>query len=228
MAQQNFTTLRLVFAVAACLGFAGAAPAANYVDSQNREWLDMTLVTGSSWNSINSVCQSATETPGACAGLASSGYDLTGWTWAGRDEVVDLIQSFMVADGDNTAEAVILSQNGHGTQDHAWAAALIAAMGQTSSNDLRSFGFMNGLDQLGFNTTGQAAFICSGPSCGWESYVGAGVSAGVSPAQSNAAYAGWFYREAAAVPEPSTLFIGLAGLACLGAVRRRVGVRSSA
>lgn len=222
------------FAAASALAVYAAGAAANYVDGQSREWLDMSQVTGTSWNAINSVCQSETEASGPCSGLlgGAGGYDLTGWTWASRSEVVGLIQSFMLATGDNTGQAAILSQNGYGTQNYSWADDLIDAMGQTGmvgfSTDRRTIGFMNGLDTVGFNTTGQQAFICTGSPCGHESYVGAGVSAGVNPATSNAMYAGWFYRTTTtnSVPEPSVLLIALTGLVGVGGFQLRAATRA--
>lgn len=174
-----------------CLTYvlSGSAQAQNYFDSHNREWLRLSVVSGATWNAIDSVCQNASEPAGPCRGMAG-GYDLTGWTWASRGEVASLIQSFMVAAGDNTDPRAILSQHGHGTQTSGWAAVLVEKLGRTGAD--RTTGFMNGLDSP---TTGHLAFVCTGNPCGHLSYAGAGPSASVP---TNTVSSGWFYRVAQA------------------------------
>lgn len=207
-------------AVAAALtGLAGSA-SAGYVDSLSREWLPLTTVTGYSWDQIDAVCQNNAEAAGACGGSLGS-VDLTGWTWASRDDVLALMGEFMVAAGDSTPVSAIASTHGYGTSVYRWAEAITAAMDITAPGlDSRTFGFTS--------TNYYYAWVCHGGPCGWQSYAAASERYGGA----SDFFGGWFYRASGTtghVPEPSsTALLLAAGAAVLlnRLSRRRVARRA--
>lgn len=70
-----------------------ASPAwAGYVDSQGREWLQVSAFKGTTWASIDALCPVDGVTP--CAGTLS-GIDITGYVWATKEEVQELFAEFL-------------------------------------------------------------------------------------------------------------------------------------
>jgi len=60
-----------------------------------REWAQPGLFANLFWNEINAVCPA-----GPCAaGQALNGHDMTGWTWASGQAVVDLVNDYLGAGG---------------------------------------------------------------------------------------------------------------------------------
>lgn len=59
---------------------------------QGREWLQPELFSGVTWDDVHSICPL-----GVCAGVLSN-YDLTGWTWASNQDVVDLFEFYAPVD----------------------------------------------------------------------------------------------------------------------------------
>jgi hypothetical protein len=78
----------------AMLGLVGGAAFAGpiYIDSSGREWLDVNDTRYRSWDDTSAICS---VTTGDCSGVlasngSSSDIDLTGYTWASRDDVREL------------------------------------------------------------------------------------------------------------------------------------------
>ncbi len=68
----------------AAVGTPSVASAQVYNDGHGREWRQLTTTTGLTWNQVASVCPTNGLAP--CTGSVS-GRDLTGWTWATREQV---------------------------------------------------------------------------------------------------------------------------------------------
>jgi hypothetical protein len=86
--QRNAAGLLAMFGFVAGAAIAGPI----YIDSSGREWLDVNDTRYRSWEDTAAICNSTT---GDCTGvLASNGsstdIDLSGYTWASRDDVRDL------------------------------------------------------------------------------------------------------------------------------------------
>jgi len=84
--------MRLMLALGFTIALAGSPAYANFIDSGGRDWLTPDDTRSATWNDYASVCNTST---GACSGtlLLRDGVrsvDLTGYTWATRDEVRDL------------------------------------------------------------------------------------------------------------------------------------------
>lgn len=75
-------------AAAAAIVSPSALAQVAYVDAQGREWRQVTLTTSVSWNAAAAVCPQDGVTP--CDGVAS-GRDLTGWVWATREQVREML-----------------------------------------------------------------------------------------------------------------------------------------
>jgi cell wall-associated NlpC family hydrolase len=69
-------------------------PITDTVTVNSKEWAQPDLFTGLSWNGINAVCPAPS---GVCNGTLK-GYDVTGWTWASREEVQSLFNYFIGSD----------------------------------------------------------------------------------------------------------------------------------
>lgn len=79
----------VVFALT-CLQTASAQ--VPYIDAQGREWRQMPGTTNSTWDQIDAVCPNDGFTP--CAGSVG-GVDLTGYVWATRTQVLELLSEFL-------------------------------------------------------------------------------------------------------------------------------------
>lgn len=74
-----------------------------YVDSAGRQWADLNDTTGSSWYAGADYCP--TDGVGACVG------SLEGWTWATRDQVVQLFEELTGLSGSLFANSVYREVN---------------------------------------------------------------------------------------------------------------------
>jgi len=68
-------------------GTASAGP--TYTDGLGRQWLDVNDTTNFSWNDMAAICPTDGATP--CSGSLGA-TDLTGWTWATRDQVREVVR----------------------------------------------------------------------------------------------------------------------------------------
>jgi hypothetical protein len=66
-------------------------PSEEVITADGKEWAQVDLFTGLSWEDINAVCSADT---GVCSGVLN-GYDVTGWTWASVDEVNALFNFYI-------------------------------------------------------------------------------------------------------------------------------------
>ena len=73
----------------------------NVVEKSGRIWAQVDLFTNLSWNEINAVCPARgryNDKRGVCInGGILNGYAMTGWTWAGQNEVEDLFNGYGVS-----------------------------------------------------------------------------------------------------------------------------------
>ena len=98
-------SLRFALVVVLVGGLVSVGPtstAAPTVDG--REWRELYETTGLSWSEVATVCPTDGETP--CAGTVR-GRNLTGWTWATGDQVLDLLDDY--APGLATADPPVVS-----------------------------------------------------------------------------------------------------------------------
>jgi len=80
----------LAIAAAACAATTGLAKTNSvaYVDSQGREWRQLDSTAGKSWYEVAEMCPVDGVTP--CTGMIYN-QDITGWVWATRDQVEELL-----------------------------------------------------------------------------------------------------------------------------------------
>lgn len=91
----NATTLLASLAAATCAvpGFAQSGSVA-YIDSQGRQWRQVDLTAGHSWNAVAAVCPTDGVTP--CAGSLGA-VQVDGWVWATQQDVLELFAEFSPA-----------------------------------------------------------------------------------------------------------------------------------
>jgi hypothetical protein len=107
---------------------------ANYIDSYGREWRSLSETKYLSWNQVNSICDDETL---LCAGILTNlngdEIDLTGWTWATADQVVEVVHE---------VSGIDLNEYPYGYRSEdintLWAPITVATLGITNSNYLIS------------------------------------------------------------------------------------------
>ncbi len=190
---------------------------ANYIDNEGREWLTPDVTVGTSWTNIASTCSAAT---GKCTGVFTPGdgqpaIDLTGYTWATRDDVRDLYY-----------EAAALSPGSLDSYNAAFsgpatALAFFSNFGYTFSTD--NLGVMAAFTRTLDYSPEQGIFAYLGtvfgpnplnPS-GRDSFFGFAAWPINVP---DITYAAYVYRE---VPEPGTLALAALGIVFVWLKRRR-------
>ena len=68
------------------------APITDTVVAHGKEWAQVALFTSLTWYEIDAVCPSANG--GVCTTNSLNGWDMTGWTWAGMDEIYALFNAY--------------------------------------------------------------------------------------------------------------------------------------
>ncbi len=71
-----------------------AGPITDTVIVDNREWAQVDLFLGLTWDDINSACPA-----GACGTGILNGYDMSGWTWASVADTNALFNSYLIQRG---------------------------------------------------------------------------------------------------------------------------------
>lgn len=202
----------LVFALAAIFVFCWHTSARAGVIVGDTEWFQPAELLGNSWNDFADICD---LTDGACAGNLG-GENLTGWTWATRSDVNSLINSYLsrygVA-GDDLLSGIDFYSTAPTSDVSLWLPAIYAA------------GFINWTDETSIvypqitygwlrDTTadGQIGFAGFANDPG---YSHSAVSSWAPASQSSDTVAGpgaWLFRDAAAVPVPTSLSLVLLAL----------------
>lgn len=68
-------------------------PISNTVTVEGREWAQVNIFTGITWNEVDAACSGE-----VCTGKLN-GYDVTGWVWASVDDVNHLFNSYLAEEG---------------------------------------------------------------------------------------------------------------------------------
>ena len=85
------TTLRPAAATLAIVIASALHAQVAWVDGDGREWRQLTATTNLTWLDVASVCPTDGQTPGVGT---VRGVDMTGWTWARQDQVLQLLGQF--------------------------------------------------------------------------------------------------------------------------------------
>ena len=196
-----------------------------YVDSSGREWLDVNDSRYRSWNDTAAVCDALT---GACSGTlvthssSSNDLDLTGYRWAGRDEVRDLFYEIGglplgSLDGYSTT---FDSATGYGTHAFGFFEPTIQLpYGPGVLN------ILNGVTRDRFydstlNIWGGYSGIIGSPSFGSGSF---SLNGGLATSVREVSMGAYFYRDApVGVPEPGSLVLFAGALAAVFALRGKL------
>jgi hypothetical protein len=192
--------------VGLALGWTGSAGAALMppVSVDDRLWLQPLDFVNNSWNDIAAVCD---PTTGACNG-SLGGNDVTGWTWAGIPDLIDLFTAFGIP----------------GTQvNNQWSVLVTPATTTWAPLFLGSFLATNVYPEVtGYlrYQVGFAAVADDIPTFAPLLFDGAQVTAspGGNANASSEIIGGWFYRT---VPSPATVSLLCLGLAALASTRPR-------
>lgn len=94
------STVVLAAATAPSMAVSIAMAQVAHTDSQGRQWREVTPTIARSWNQVAAVCPTDGATP--CAG-ALGNQDVTGWVWATREDVVELLSEWVPAVAKNGA-----------------------------------------------------------------------------------------------------------------------------
>lgn len=84
----NSTVLAIAAAACAATTSLAKTNSVAYVDSQGREWRQLDSTAGKSWYEVAEMCPVDGVTP--CTGMIYN-QDITGWVWATRDQVEELM-----------------------------------------------------------------------------------------------------------------------------------------
>lgn len=219
-AHQSFDLPRRL-ALFALSALAAGPAAATHVDlTSGREWLQVSTTRGLSWDQISTVCST---TSGVCSG-AIQGLDLSGWTWAARQDVSALfVNSGLPASNGSVGASVFeafVDLDGAAGPDTGYFEATYA---------VPTLAYVQGMTrELGPNgQLAYAPYVSSSPQLNTYSVS----HTGLQSRSAESAYAGaWLFREAGAaeIPEPGSLGLAAAALLCLRLVRRPAARQRSA
>jgi hypothetical protein len=204
-----------VAAIALGAALAGGAAEA-YDDGAGHRWAQVAATQGLSWNQIAAVC--ALDGITACAGSAG-GRDLSGWVWATQQQVLDLFNQSLApaqaltpeAPGIGGFEGFFAAQSFVGpVMAPTWSFCITYACGAYLSGWMahESDG-LGGVAGVSWNTTPVTI----------DGSMAAGGLA--DPASAPFANGVWLWQPTAAVAEPASTTLMLAGLAGLGWWLRR-------
>lgn len=206
---------------------AGAVPIGptDIVTIGSREWAQVDLFLGLSWDDIDNVCPA-----GVCSSNTLNGYDMAGWTWASADDLNPVLNTHLAAGGfsgsdllgpgpdsvfpnpgfDNPAATLFFSDG--------WRPTAIDLPEQIlTAGWLSDFGTATSGGTVGFQGVVRDRFI--DVPFGFDQFATnlTWASDRASPFEG-----GWFYRDLAQVPLPSTALLSVLGvllLACRGKTR---------
>jgi hypothetical protein len=87
-----------VLPIVAAIAFSAGG---GYVDSQGREWLQVSSFKNKTWTQVDALCPVDGVTP--CSGVLS-GVDITGYVWATKAQVQELLAEFLPAMAESETE----------------------------------------------------------------------------------------------------------------------------
>ena len=109
--------------------FYATAAQATYIDSNGREWRDLTETTGVSYNQIDAQCDVVSNLcHGSVASANLANIDLAGWTWATIDETQRVISEV-------TGLLVDEVNRFHQESGSLWGPMAISLFGNTEASD---------------------------------------------------------------------------------------------
>ena len=104
-----------------CIGCEAVAPLTlSTVIVDDKEWAQVDQFVDLSWNDINTVCPA-----GVCSGQLN-GHDMEGWHWAGIEELNELFNEYLAADGVQGADLLGPGSDVYFEADSTWAPAFLS------------------------------------------------------------------------------------------------------